>query len=133
MPQTFVLKLFHLLTGNAKGADESAPRSLLQLVMASSPDLSLPPSRSSLLPSLRNMAPRLPRAKLKMIQDMISSKSLTTSEMANAAECSKRSIINISNNLRWFGNVKAPQTRVGRRRTFTPSMLEALSKIKTIG
>ncbi|CEJ62928.1 Putative Transposase [Penicillium brasilianum] len=72
------------------------------------------------------MAPRLPHAKLAMIQDMISSKSLTTSEMAKAAECSKRSIINISNNLRWFGNVKAPQTRVGRRRTVTPSMLEAL-------
>jgi transposase len=77
-------------------------------------------------PPLYNMAPRLPHAKLAMIQDMISSKSLTTSEMAKAAECSKRSIINISNNLRWFGNVKAPQTRVGRRRTVTPSMLEAL-------
>jgi hypothetical protein len=57
---------------------------------------------------------------------MISSKSLTASEMAKAAECSKRSIINISNNLRWFGSVKAPPTRVGRRRTVTPSMLEAL-------
>ena len=79
-----------------------------------------------LLASLHNMAPRLPHAKLEMIRDMILSKSLTTSEMAKAAECSKRSIINISNNLRWFGNVKAPQTRVGRRRTVTPSMLEAL-------
>ncbi|KAJ5917546.1 hypothetical protein N7466_011100 [Penicillium verhagenii] len=72
------------------------------------------------------MAPRLPPSKLEMIQNMISSKSLTTSQMAKAAECSKRSIINISNNLRQFGNVRAPPTRVGRRRSITPPMLEAL-------
>lgn len=57
---------------------------------------------------------------------MILSKSLTTSQMAKAAECSKRSVINISNNLRWFGNVRAPPTDVGRRRSITPPMLEAL-------
>jgi hypothetical protein len=43
-----------------------------------------------------------------------------------AAKCSKRSIVNISNNLRRFGNVRAPLTRVGRRRSVTPRMLEAL-------
>lgn len=72
------------------------------------------------------MAPRLPPSKIEMIQDMLSSKSLTVSQMARAAECSKRSIINISNNLRRFGNARAPPTRVGRRRTINPSMLEAL-------
>ena len=72
------------------------------------------------------MAPRLPISKLEMIQTMILSKSLTASQMAKAAECSKRSIINISNNLRRFGNVRAPPTRVGRRRTVTPPMIEAL-------
>ncbi|KAJ5335727.1 uncharacterized protein N7506_005663 [Penicillium brevicompactum] len=72
------------------------------------------------------MAPRLPLSKLEMIQGMISSKSLTASQMAKAAEYSKRSIINISNNLRQFGNVRAPPTRVGRRRTLTPLMIEAL-------
>ncbi|KAJ5335689.1 uncharacterized protein N7506_005625 [Penicillium brevicompactum] len=76
--------------------------------------------------SPRNMAPKLPLSKLEMIQDMISSKSLTASQMAKAAECSKRSIINISNNLSRFGNVRAPPTRVGRRRTVTPPMIEAL-------
>ncbi|KAJ5365326.1 hypothetical protein N7517_008212, partial [Penicillium concentricum] len=76
--------------------------------------------------SLRNMAPRLPLSKLEMVQNMISSKSLTTSQMAKAAECSKRSIINISNNLRRFGNVRAPPARVGRRRSITPPMIEAL-------
>ncbi|OQE67447.1 hypothetical protein PENNAL_c0171G09942 [Penicillium nalgiovense] len=72
------------------------------------------------------MAPRLPLSKLEMIRNMILSKSLTASQMAKAAECSKRSIINISNNLRRFGNVRAPPTRVGRRRTVTPPMIEAL-------
>ena len=76
---------------------------------------------------LLNMAPRLPLSKLEMIETMILSKSLTASQMAKAAECSKRSIIiNISNNLRQFGNVRAPLTRVGRRRTVTPPMIEAL-------
>jgi hypothetical protein len=73
-----------------------------------------------------NMAPRLPLSKLEMIQDMLLSKSLTTSQMAKAAEYSKRSVINISNNLRWFGNVRAPPTHVGRRQSVTRPMLEAL-------
>ena len=72
------------------------------------------------------MAPRLPLSKLEMIQHMILSKPLTASQMAKAAGCSKRSIINISNNLGRFGNVRAPPTRVGRRRTVTPPMIEAL-------
>jgi hypothetical protein len=72
------------------------------------------------------MALRLPLLKLEMIENMILSKSLTASQMAKAAECSKRSIINISNNLRRFGNVRAPPTRVGRRRTVTPPIIEAL-------
>lgn len=72
------------------------------------------------------MAPRRPQAKLEMIEDMVSSKSLTVSQMARAAECSKRSIINISNNIRRFGNVRASPTRIGRRRSITPCMLEAL-------
>lgn len=44
------------------------------------------------------MAPRLAPSQLVMIRDMIESRSLTTSEMAEAAGCSKRSIITISNN-----------------------------------
>jgi len=58
--------------------------------------------------------------------DTVLSDSLTTSQMAKAAECSKRSVINISNNLRRFGNVRAPPTQVGRRRSVTPPMLHAL-------
>jgi len=46
--------------------------------------------------------------------------------MAQAAECSKRSIINIRNNLRFFGQVRAPSTRVGRRRSITPPMIQTI-------
>jgi transposase len=82
----------------------------------SSPPSTLPPK----------MAPRLPPSKLEMIRDMIYSGSLTESQMAKAAECSERSIINIRNNLRLFGNVRAPLTRVGRRRSTTPPMIQTL-------
>lgn len=61
-----------------------------------------------------------------MIRHMILSNSLTSSQMAEAAEFSKRSIINISNNIGRFGNVRAPPTRVGRRRSITPPMIQAL-------
>ena len=72
------------------------------------------------------MAPRLPSSKLYLISDMIESQSLTTSQMAEEAECSKLTIINIRRNLRLFGSVHAPPTRIGRKRTVTPSMIEAL-------
>jgi transposase len=57
---------------------------------------------------------------------MIESQSFTTSELAELAECNKLTIINIRRNLRQFGNIYAPQTRVGRKRTVTPLMIEAL-------
>ena len=72
------------------------------------------------------MAPRLAASQLVMICDMISSKSLTTSQMAEAAGCSKRSIITISANLRMFGDVHAPLIPGGRPRVITSVMLEAL-------
>ncbi|KAJ6116937.1 hypothetical protein N7512_006662 [Penicillium capsulatum] len=72
------------------------------------------------------MAPRLSPSKLRLISDMIQSQSLTRSQMAEAAECSEQTIKNIRRNLRLFGHVHAPPTRVGRRRSLTPPMLEAL-------
>ncbi|ODM18131.1 hypothetical protein SI65_06002 [Aspergillus cristatus] len=48
------------------------------------------------------MAPRLPLSKLYLIRDMIESQSLTTSQMAEEAECSKLTIINTHRNLRLF-------------------------------
>lgn len=46
--------------------------------------------------------------------------------MAEETECSKVTIVNIRRNLRQFGIVHAPPTRIGRRRTVTPLMIEAL-------
>ncbi|OQD72532.1 hypothetical protein PENANT_c242G05870, partial [Penicillium antarcticum] len=72
------------------------------------------------------MAPRLPPSKLHLIRDMIESQSFTTSQMAEEAECTKVTIINIRRNLRQFGTIYAPQTRIGRKRTMTPLMIVAL-------
>ncbi|KAI2791665.1 hypothetical protein POX_c04532 [Penicillium oxalicum] len=46
--------------------------------------------------------------------------------MADAAECSDRTIKNVRRNLRLFGSVHAPSNRIGRRRSITPPMLESL-------
>lgn len=46
--------------------------------------------------------------------------------MADAAECSERMIKDIRRNLRQFGSVHAPPTRIGWRRSITPPMLDAL-------
>lgn len=72
------------------------------------------------------MVSRLTPSKLQFIHDMIQSQSLTTSQMADAAECNELTINNVRKNLRLFGNVHVPPNRVGRRRTITPPMLEAL-------
>lgn len=57
---------------------------------------------------------------------MILSKSLTTSQITDAAGCSARSITTIRTNLRQFGDTRAPPIRAGRPRSITPPMLEAL-------
>jgi hypothetical protein len=72
------------------------------------------------------MAPQLAPSQLVVILNMISSRSLTTSQMAEAADCSKRSIITIRANLQMFGDVRAPLIPGGRPRVIIPVMLEAL-------
>ena len=57
---------------------------------------------------------------------MIQRNSLTTSQMALAAGCSKQSILYIRSNLQVFGNVRAPRNGAGRRRSITQPMLDAL-------
>lgn len=71
---------------------------------------------------IHNTAPNLPMSKLYFIRDMIQSQSLATSQMAEAAECSEKKIKNTRRNLRLFGQVHAPSTRIGRRRSITPPM-----------
>jgi hypothetical protein len=72
------------------------------------------------------MAPRLLHSKLHLIRDMIESRSSTTTQMAEEAECSKVTIINIRENLRQFGSVHAPPTRIGRKPTVTPLIIDVL-------
>lgn len=72
------------------------------------------------------MAPKLSTWKLHLIRDMIESQSFTTSQVADEAECTKLTVINIRRNLRQFGTIYAPQTRTGRKRTVTPLMIKAL-------
>lgn len=72
------------------------------------------------------MAPNLARSTLDLIHDMLISGELTTSQMAEAAGCSKRAIIRLRANLQLFGSLKAPQIKGGRPRKITPVMLEAL-------
>lgn len=72
------------------------------------------------------ITPRLAPSQLVMIRDMISSKSLTTSQITEAAGYGKCSIITINTNLRMFGDVRAPLIPGGRPRVIMPVMLEAL-------
>lgn len=72
------------------------------------------------------MAPRLALSKIEFISDMLKSNELTISQIANAAECSKRSVYSIRSNLELFGSAKALLIRAGRPRILTPLMLEAL-------
>jgi transposase len=49
-------------------------------------------------------------------------------EIANVVGCSKRSVFTIQLNLRYFGSTKALSNGVGRPRSITPPMLDALCK-----
>jgi hypothetical protein len=75
---------------------------------------------------LPRMAPNLAESQHVEIRDMIISKSLTADQMAEVAGCSACSIRAVRSNLRCFGTTKAPSNGVGRRRSITPPMLDAL-------
>lgn len=72
------------------------------------------------------MAPNLAQSTLSFIHDMISSGELTTSQMAEAAGCSKRTVMRIRCNLRMYGSIKAPPIKKGRPQSVTPVMMKAL-------
>jgi hypothetical protein len=63
---------------------------------------------------------------------MVLSKSLTAAQMAEVAGCSARSIRAIRSNFRYFGTTRAPSNGVGRRRSITPPMLDALYAARRI-
>jgi transposase len=72
------------------------------------------------------MAPNFAVAQHAVIGDMILSESFTANEIADVAGCSPRSVTTIKSNLRCFGSTKAPSNGVGRPRSITPPMLDAL-------
>ncbi|KAJ5884843.1 hypothetical protein N7495_009353 [Penicillium taxi] len=64
------------------------------------------------------MGPRLSLKKLYFIRDMIESRSLTTTQIAEEAECSKVTITNIRRNLRQFGShQKSPFAKCWSKKT----------------
>jgi hypothetical protein len=71
------------------------------------------------------MAPNLALSQHKQIRDMIISK-FANAAIARTVRCSTRSVQTIRSNLRCFGTTKAPPNGVGRRRTITPPILNAL-------
>ncbi|KAK7928422.1 hypothetical protein PG985_005420 [Apiospora marii] len=72
------------------------------------------------------MAPNLAEATHERAQAMIESNQFANKQIAEAVGCSTRSIRTIRANLRYFGTTRAPRNAVGRPRTITPPMLDAL-------
>ncbi|CAK41749.1 uncharacterized protein An13g03530 [Aspergillus niger] len=72
------------------------------------------------------MPANLKAPQLEQIQHMIENGSSTRAEIAFAAGCSKQAVTYIRQNLGAFGNVRAPRNSVGRPRSITPAMLEAV-------
>ena len=73
------------------------------------------------------MALRLALSTVHLICDMIhSDASLSASQIAEAAGCSKQSVKHIRSNLQLYGSAKAPPNHVGRQPSITPPMLDAL-------
>jgi transposase len=71
------------------------------------------------------MAPNLAESQHAQIRDMILS-NRPTAEIADVTGCSERSVFAIQSNLRYLGSTKAPSNGVGRPRSITPPMLDAL-------
>jgi len=72
------------------------------------------------------MAQNLAQSQHAVIRDMILSKSLNAAQTAEVAGCSDRSVRAIRSNLRYFGSTRAPSNGVGRPRSVTRPMLDAL-------
>jgi transposase len=71
------------------------------------------------------MAPNLADSQHAQIRDMILS-SRPPTEIADVVGCSERAVYAIQSNLRHFGSTKAPLNGIGRPRSITFPMLDAL-------
>ena len=72
------------------------------------------------------MAPNLAASQHVIIHDIIMAGALSAGQIVEAAGCITRYIKAIGPNMRYFGTAKATPNGVGRRRSVTPSILEAL-------
>jgi transposase len=72
-----------------------------------------------------SMAPSLAESQHVQIHAMIRRKRPPT-EIADAATCSKRGVYRIKKNLEKFGTTRAPSIGVGRPRSITPEIVDAL-------
>jgi DNA-binding CsgD family transcriptional regulator len=80
----------------------------------------------------RDMAPNLAASQHAVSQGILTdegSSGLKAREIADSIPCSVRTIRSHRANIRRFGTTTAPRNRGGRRRSITPSMLEALFKL----
>ncbi|KAJ5678668.1 hypothetical protein N7462_006912 [Penicillium macrosclerotiorum] len=68
---------------------------------------------------------KVPSGEAPSIRDIIESQSFTN-QITEEAEYAKLTRINIHRNLRQFGSIYAPQTRIGQKFTMTSLMIEAL-------
>jgi hypothetical protein len=71
------------------------------------------------------MAPNLTKLRQDIVNNMIYSKS-TNTEIAEAAGCTPRSVRDIRSKTHYLGTPRAPRNGPGRKRSITPSMLNAL-------
>jgi transposase len=86
----------------------------------------IPESTKVACTTLTRMAPHLAKSQHALIKAMSRSKQqFTAEEIANVACCSPRAIYRINKNLR---STKAPPSRVGRPRSITAPILDALCK-----
>ena len=92
----------------------------------SSPTFPEPPLHQTPVAVPCTMARHLEPWKHVLIRDMIRRKCFTTSQIAEAAECSGRSVRKIRADLALFDGEKPPVDRGGRPRGITRPMLEAL-------
>ncbi|KAH5617615.1 hypothetical protein HBI23_252380 [Parastagonospora nodorum] len=74
------------------------------------------------------MAPTLSTSQHRQIGRMLKHRQLNATQMATKAGCSKRTIQRLQQNVHCYNDTKAPSTRVGRRRSMTPHVLDALCK-----
>lgn len=75
------------------------------------------------------MAPNLAASQHALSQGMLANGRLKAWQVAENIPCSTRTVKAHRANIRRFGTTTAPRNRGGRRRSITPSMLEALFEL----